>query len=119
MLEGQFDLGDGRSLLVTSDDVPFEETVHLIVLDAAGRVADRYEVGAPYAPGAVENLAAVDGALRFDFAGVGFAVAPVEPRLSLPGGTPAGVRRAAAPWRPVHVRIERAGEGGPGNGGRE
>ncbi|MBL8211374.1 MAG: hypothetical protein JNK87_11710 [Bryobacterales bacterium] len=74
VLETQVLLADGRYLLVLTDDCPFEEQVHVILLDRFLRVRDRYRFGKPYTPGVVESVAAKENTLRFLFAGLHFEV---------------------------------------------
>lgn len=46
-LEGQFALGDGRFLLLTTNAIPFEETVNLVLLNEPFALLDRYHIAQP------------------------------------------------------------------------
>jgi len=74
VLEVQVLLEDGRYLLVLTEDCPFEEQVHVILLDRFLRVRDRYRFGKPYTPGIVESVEVQEKALQFSFAGLQFEV---------------------------------------------
>lgn len=47
---------EGRYLLFVTNDCPYEELLHLHLLDAAGRALDSAALGMPYATGAFGNL---------------------------------------------------------------
>ena len=47
---------DAGFLLITSDDVPFEEAVHLHLLDAAAQPIESATIGAPYTAGIFGDL---------------------------------------------------------------
>lgn len=113
VLEGGFVTRDGRTVLITSDDTPFEERVHLTALDGNGTRLDRYRIGWPYTPGVVANIRTAKDALSFAFAGDLFRVTlRSRPSLILPGLQDNGVLRRMPPWAPAHARIERGtGEG--------
>ena len=51
ILEAQFRLPDGRTLLLLNEDQPFKEKLTLLLLDAGLRVLDRIEVGGAFTPG--------------------------------------------------------------------
>ena len=109
VLEGAFRTTGGDLVVVSTDDVPYEERVSVTLLGPDGdAVVDRYEIGAPYTPGIVSNLAAVGGRLEFSFAGARFAVTH-DPagRIAWPGTLPRGVRRRTAPWRRARLRFAR------------
>ena len=109
MLEGAFETAAG-TLLITTDDVPFEETVHLVLL-ADGTVRDQWDIGAPYTPGVVRNLSTNGNAAAFEFAGERFRVTVnARGRLVLPGASAAGVRRRTPPWRGAHILVEKVAE---------
>ncbi len=50
-LEAQFELRDGRSLLWITDDSPYDEGLHVYLVDAGGHLEDAVEAEAPFAPG--------------------------------------------------------------------
>ena len=73
-LEAQYEVDDGGPafVLLTSYDLPFEETLHAFLLDEEGRVVESAKLGAPYAPGVLENVHVDDewpNTLAFDFQG--------------------------------------------------
>lgn len=118
-LEGQFALGGGRVLLLTTNDVPFEETANLVLLDERFALLDAYHIAQPYTPGMVEDVRADGGVLSFSFMGDRFTVRAREsPGLTVALARPFGVWRGPAPWRPAHLTIrsepdvERAEEAG-------
>lgn len=66
VLEQQYAVDPGRHLLFVSDDIPYEEGLHIYLVDAAGAVLDGLEIGAPYTPGLLED-AVVSGPDQVDF----------------------------------------------------
>jgi hypothetical protein len=72
-LEAQFALGSaGRApfLLLTSHDVPYEEMIHVLLIDESGELIEQAELGGPYAPGLLANVQIVsEDTLSFDFQG--------------------------------------------------
>lgn len=72
-LEAQYAVGrneDGPYLLLTTYDVPHEETLHVMLVDASGRIMESKSLGAPYAPGILKELRVTDhDALFFNFQG--------------------------------------------------
>lgn len=109
ILEGAFETEAG-TLLVTTDDVPFEEIVHLVLL-RRGAVRDQWDIGFPYTPGTVSGLLATRGTLVFSFADQRFRVTASERgRFVLPGSAPAEARRGVAPWRRAHILVENISE---------
>lgn len=73
LLEAAFEcegLGDAQLLLFLSDDVPFEDFLHLHLLDAQLALLDSASLGAPYSTGAFALRGEpADHALRFRFIG--------------------------------------------------
>lgn len=60
----------GKTLLLLTDDVPYEEALRIILLDADLNVLDMAELGAPYSTGTFrELLLAPPDALTFRFIG--------------------------------------------------
>ena len=51
ILEAQFRLPDGSTLLLLNEDQPFREKLTLILIDFELRVLDRLELGGAYTPG--------------------------------------------------------------------
>ena len=66
VLERQYAVDADRYLLFVSDDIPYEEGLHIYLVDAAGAVLAGLEIGAPYTPGLLENVVA-SGPDRVDF----------------------------------------------------
>lgn len=82
VLEAQFAVGPGFLLLAT-EDVPFEEALHAVLLSPALSVLDEAELSAPYTPGVLRDLApggAGDDSLGFAFGGAGRMRLRVLPR---------------------------------------
>lgn len=67
-LEAQYRI-DSRYLLLLTENCPYEEGLHIYLLDNAHRVLDGLELSVPYAPGTLKNLRALDNALTFSFFG--------------------------------------------------
>jgi hypothetical protein len=68
-LEAQWRVGSGYLLFLT-DDSPFEEGLHIYLLDDGKRVVEGLEVAAPYAPGILTDAATEgDAAVCFSFVG--------------------------------------------------
>ena len=107
VLEGQFGDDEGRTLIVTTEDVPFEEAAHVVLLDRSHATLDHYTIGAPYAAGIVSGMACDGAAVRFAFLGETFRVRVRAATWVLPGSSPRFVRRRVPPWRPAHLKIER------------
>lgn len=68
VLDAQASLSDGGHLLVTTDDVPYEETLHVVLLDADGRILEEHRVTRP-SPGVVRDVTAEGDTLSFRFRG--------------------------------------------------
>lgn len=69
VLEAQFARGHEFLLFVT-DDCPYEEVLHLYLLDASMAVVDQVDLGAPYAPGILRDLEGVGPeCVEFSFIG--------------------------------------------------
>jgi hypothetical protein len=66
VLEARFRAGDGFLVFLT-EDTPFEEALHIHLLDSALRLQDSLELSAPYTPGVLTNLS-VTGANELSFA---------------------------------------------------
>lgn len=68
-LEQQFCLETGYLLLLT-ENCPYEEGLHIYLLDAHRRARDAVELGAPYAPARLHNVQPHEpAALTFSFSG--------------------------------------------------
>ncbi len=69
-LEAQFALEGGESLLLVSNDCPYEETLRFYLLDANYKVQEFAELGYAYTPGILRNLHVVaDNELEFELTG--------------------------------------------------
>jgi hypothetical protein len=93
-LERQWDVGGGYLLFLTEDS-PYEEGLHIYLLDQARRVADALEIASPYASGILRDVEVEgDAAISFVFFG--------DDRWRLdvhPGGRPAAAARVDTPAR--------------------
>ena len=65
LLEAQFEC-NGRYLLFTTGDSPFEEMLTIYLLSPSLRILDWIKLGSPYIAGVLENLGA-SGANSLDF----------------------------------------------------
>lgn len=107
VLEAQFLLDDGRYLLLLSDDSPYEERIHVVLLDRDLSPLDTLEIGAPYTPGLLSGLEPQGDRLRFRFAGAVFILrVHTRPRRWLAGFLVPGVHRGGAPWWKRYLAIE-------------
>jgi hypothetical protein len=86
VLEAQFRSTQGF-LLLTSDDTPFEEVLHVRLLDAQFRVLDGVDLGQAYHPGLLRNLrVSGDAELCFSFFGDDCWLLRVEPQARVRWG---------------------------------
>lgn len=68
-------------LVLTSYNSPFEEMIHILLLDGAGRLVERAKLGRPYAPGILKELRVVSPErLTFDFQGPVAVTVHAKPR---------------------------------------
>lgn len=69
VLEAQLELDQpARYLLLLTEDRPYEEVLHAVLLDARGRQLQHAQLGEPYAAGVLGELAVQDPhTLRFRF----------------------------------------------------
>jgi hypothetical protein len=83
-LEAQFAVtveGKAWYLLLTSYDSPFEEMLHILLVDEQGRLVEQGQLGGAYAPGMLKNLRVVSAErLRFDFQGPVTLIVHPKPR---------------------------------------
>jgi hypothetical protein len=71
LLEASFRVGD-EWLLFLTDDIPFEESLEICLLDSKFQVADRATLAAPYAAGNFADLKVLSNhRLQFRFLGQG------------------------------------------------
>jgi hypothetical protein len=69
VLEAQYRSGDSH-LLLTTEDVPFEDALHLLLLDERLVLLDHVELAHPYAAGLVKDVRPAGGErLTFSFFG--------------------------------------------------
>jgi len=108
ILEAQFQAADGAFLVFTTQDVPFEEQLDLVLLDRELRVLDRATLAAAYATGALRDLRLDAGdSASFSFFGQDrWRVAcSLTPRWRLPRLGPPGLQRA--PRLRSRLRLDR------------
>lgn len=79
VVEAEASLEGGGHVLVTTDDVPYEETLHVVLLDADGRVLEERRLTRA-SPGVVRDVAAAGDALSFRFRGDRVTEIRVAPR---------------------------------------
>lgn len=88
VLEGQFRCRHGY-LLLTTEDVPYEEGLHMTLVDPAWQVLDQLEASLPFNPGIVKDMAvAGEDELRFEFMGQVWSLAVLPQPRRLPQGAP-------------------------------
>lgn len=67
-LEAQFGLDSGQYLIFTTDGCPFEETLHLILLDQTYRILDQINISQDYTSGQIDEIEIVSNVvLEFSF----------------------------------------------------
>jgi len=111
VLEAQYRFGE-EYLLFTTDDAPFEEALHIILLSPVYSAVDRLELGHPFAAGILRDLRpTASDTLQFSFFGgdLWALTLAVSPRWLRPREAPIGVkgrlRRVLARRRLVLVRL--------------
>lgn len=68
ILEGELALRSGEFVVFSSEDCPYEETLHVTLLGPSGTVLDSAELGRAMQPGMFQNLESLsDGIAEFDF----------------------------------------------------
>jgi len=108
VLEAQYRCGE-LHLLLTTENIPYEEALHVLLLDARFNLLDQVELSHPYASGALTDLQQHgDGRLQFSLFGGDrweLAVLPTPRRLTMdeaPTGVRGRLRRLLAPrWLAV------------------
>ena len=111
VLEAQYRFGE-EFLLLTTEDVPYEEALHAVLLGRCHAIVDRLQLGHPFAAGILTDLQpAAGGSLRFSFFGGDLwelTIAPARRRFR-PSEAPRGVKgrllRLLVPRRLVLVRL--------------
>lgn len=110
VLEASLRFGD-EFLLFLTDDVPFEEGLHICLIDASGGLLDRVDLLAMYATGTLRDMQPLaDGRVNFRFFDgplMQVRVLPM-PKLMLPSiGLVSGISRAfSARGRLVVTRLK-------------
>ncbi len=70
ILETQFSLDSGQYLILTTDGCPFEEGLHLILLDQTYRIIDQVNLSQDYTSGQLDDVQIVSNSvLEFSFQG--------------------------------------------------
>jgi hypothetical protein len=112
VLEAQYRYGEGY-LLLTTENIPYEEALHILLLDQHFRVLDHLELSHAFAPGTLTDLEpAGDGRLHFSLFGGDrweLTVLPASRRLRLdeaPTGVRGRIRRLLAPRWLAIVRLQ-------------
>lgn len=68
ILEAQYQLANNRYLILTTDDVPYEEGLHILLLDKNMTTLDQIDMGLPYQAGILKDLEIYeDNRLTFSF----------------------------------------------------
>lgn len=68
VLEAQFSLNRGQYLIFTTDGCPFEEGLHLMLLDQSYRILDQINISQEYNSGQLDGFEIVSNAiLEFSF----------------------------------------------------
>lgn len=101
----------GGFLLLTTDDNPYEESLHIILLDDRMRRIDQVDLGQSYHPGLLRDLEVSErGGVVFSFFGTERWWLRVETHATfrLDWRPFASVRYPDGWWRPHHLRLVRA-----------
>ncbi len=67
ILEAQFELNDGETLLWLTDDSPYDEGLHVYLINRDDEAEDALEAGAVFAPGILQIISAKENAVIFKF----------------------------------------------------
>lgn len=68
ILNNQYQMDDGRFLIFLTDDVPYEETLRIILLDQNLEAMDGLIFGGGYATGTLKNIKIIDKkTIQFSF----------------------------------------------------
>ncbi|HKO93258.1 MAG TPA: hypothetical protein VJU61_19015 [Polyangiaceae bacterium] len=83
-LEAQYAVDDPQKpvfLLLTSYNSPFEEQIHILLVDDQGHLVEQAQLGGAYAPGILKDLRVVSSErLSFDFQGPVLVTVHPRPR---------------------------------------
>lgn len=66
-LEAQLEMANERTLLWLTEDCPFEEALHIYLLDKGGAILDAIEAGSAYSPGILKLGAMGENWVSFKF----------------------------------------------------
>jgi len=104
----QYAVSDNRTLVVLDEDTPYEEQLHLALLQQ-GDVLDHVVIGGPYANGVFRADGASGDTLRFRFESEALWTLRIraEGRRGL-GGLPAGARRRTGLLAPHYLILDHA-----------
>ncbi|MDH3595570.1 MAG: hypothetical protein OEU09_20405 [Rhodospirillales bacterium] len=109
ILEQQYAVDANRYLLFVSDDIPYEEGLHIYLVDAAGAVLDGLEIGAPYTPGLLEDVVA-SGPDKVDFSFIHKqrcrVIVHAEPAMFRRLWPIIGVKRLGGVFRKHHLELQ-------------
>lgn len=73
VLEAQFMMKNHNFLILTSEDCPYEEALHIILMDELGSIIDKVEIGQEATPGIVKDIETLDDSrIKFKFIGDGY-----------------------------------------------
>lgn len=107
LLQAQYRVGS-RYLILLTEDCPYEEALHVYLLNHAHQVLDALELGLPYTPGIVKNLAPQGDTLTFSFFGEDHwrldVLGAATCNLALPWGRP--VTHKSGFFKPRWMRLK-------------
>lgn len=98
VLEAAVQVNDQRYILFLTDDVIFEESLTIVLIDLQDGVKEVIRLGNEYSTGSFENLSVTADSIHFRFIGDSLWTIKTadSPRLRLPfGSDPKGVKREA------------------------
>ncbi len=95
ILEASFKVSASRYLLILSDDVIFEESLNITLIDVEYGVLENLTLGGPYTSGVFEDLLINSHSIKFRFIGdTVWTIEPLSsPSLRIPFRDPRGVTR--------------------------
>ncbi|GEM_PF-1608604 len=101
LIEEQFDCA-GWYLLLLTEDSPYEECLHILLLDNNCGLLDSIDIGAPYTPGILENVHPEQDHLKFEMYGYIWRIkihrnAKRWPAFALPRGASRPISRLLHP----------------------
>lgn len=98
VLEAAVQVSEQRYILFLTDDVIFEESLTIVLIDLQDGVKEIIRLGNEYSTGSFEDLSVTADSINFRFIGDSFWTIKIadSPRLRLPfGSDPKGVKREA------------------------